>query len=126
MNKIIEEELLNIQRYIEKNYQLKTEIKEKKIICDNLKFLYIYTEKYDLIIRVADKTEENYLIDQYGISFWYEANKKYRSELSYCGGGRLEKYAFREYKIIDDFLEKFEVAKKENQTTIFDFIEEEY
>lgn len=115
----LEQELLNIQKYIENNYEIKTEI---KLDYDNGKILYIYAKKYDLELRVTDKTEENYLNGSYGLSLDYNANKKYRSELNYHGGGRLEKYTFGDCKIIDEFLEKFEVSKiEENQMTIFDY-----
>ena len=115
----LEQELLNIQNHIEKHYQIETEI---KLDYDNRKVLYVSAKKYDLKLRIADKTEENYLNGSYGLSLDYNANKKYRSELSYHGGGRLEKYTFGDCKIIDEFLEKFEVSKiKENQMTIFDY-----
>lgn len=115
----LEQELLNIQSYIEKNYQVKTEI---NLDFEDRKKLNVYIKKYDLSLRITDKTEDNYLNGYYGIILDYEANKKYRSELSYHGGGRLEKYTFGDYKIIDEFLEKFEIQKiEENQMTIFDY-----
>lgn len=114
-----EQELSSIQNYIEKHYQIETEIKLDYV---DRKVLYIYTKKYDLELRITDKKEENYLNESYGLSLVYNANKKYRSELSYHGGGRLEKYTFGDYKIIDVFLEEFEISKiEENQMTIFDY-----
>lgn len=113
------QELSNIQKYIENNYEIKTEI---KLDYDNREILYAYAKKYDLKLRATDKTEENYLNGEYGLTLDYNANKKYRNELNWNGGGKLEKYTFGDYKIIDEFLEKFEVQKvKEKQMTIFDY-----
>lgn len=115
----LEQELLNIQDYIIKTYQVKTEI---KLDFEGRKVLFVYAKKYDLEMRITDKTEDNYLGDCYGISLDFNANKRYRSELGFHGGGRLEKYTFGDYEVIDDFLERFEISKlKERQFTIFDY-----
>lgn len=114
----LDQELLNIQNYITKTYQIKTEI---NLDLEDRKKLNVYAKKYNLKMKIADKTEDNYLNGDYGLFLDYEANRKYRSELNYRCGGRLEKYIFGDYKIIDEFLERFGIIKKESQMTIFDY-----
>lgn len=69
----LNQELIKIRDYIAQTYQLKTEI---KLEYDNKKSLYVYAKKYDLRIRLTDKTEKNYLNGHYGIDLYFDANKK--------------------------------------------------
>lgn len=114
------DELKKIKMYIDENYEVDSEIKKAYI---HEYSLIIKIKKYDIKINVSNKNPKSYIPDNFGLRLGYEANKKYRSELYYAGGGYMTKYFPGEYSEIDSYLKHFGVLKTERQTTIFDFIE---
>lgn len=114
-----------IKKYIEENYNIKTELKE---FYESKNNIYINAEKYDLNIGIAATDKNHYLYGKcdYYLIFDYEANKKYKNELNWHGGGFHDKYEPNNYSNIDKFLNKFIVKKLiQKQMTIFDFLPKE-
>lgn len=114
--------LNNILNYIVQNYDVEAEIKPDCLCKDNI---YVKTKKYDLNINVKKPGKHHFLYNksEYCLSFDYEANKKYRTELCWHNGGYDSKYNENDYTNIDDFLKDFCDKKLFREMTIFDFEE---
>ncbi len=117
------EKISYLFKYINDNYDVYAEIKPRFLYENNI---YIKTEKYDLNISIGKPDEKHYLFGKcdYYISFDYKANKKYRSELCWHGGGSHESYNEKDFSNVDKFLSKWLVKKDTKQFTIFDYEKE--
>ena len=115
-------ELNKIKKHIDDNYDVQSEVRKSYL---NEYMLIVAANKYDIKIQISYPNLNSYIPNDYGLYLGYDANKKYRSELCYAGGGHMIKYVPNEYSEIDSYLEneKFDIKKKaEKQTSIFDFI----
>lgn len=120
----MKEFIQNVLLYINNNYEVNAIIQPRYLYENNI---YIATEKYDLNIGIGKVREGHYLFGEcdYYISFDFEANKKYRSELNWHSGGYSDQYDENNFSNIDTFLNRWCKKREYMQTTIFDFIEEE-
>ncbi len=113
-------QLNKILSYINENYE------EQAIIRPNVLnypyTIYIPSKKYDLEIKLIIPGKKHYLYGkcQYALSFGFNANKKYKSELDYHGGGYSEEYKENNYSNIDKFLSEFCSQRKYKQMNLFD------
>lgn len=87
--------------------------------------LLIKSEKYDLTIAIEKTDEKHYLFNKYDyvLYFDYNANKKYRNELNWHGGGFSDGFNQNDYSNIDDFLKDFIEVKNiqpQMQLSLFD------
>lgn len=87
--------------------------------------LLIKSKKYDLTIALEQADDRHYLFNKYKyvLYFDYNANKKYRNELNWHGGGYSDGFTQNDYSNIDNFLNDFiEVKnnKSQMQLSIFD------
>lgn len=112
-------ELKKIKKYIDENYGISSEIKKSYLFKYEL---IIKTEKYDIQIQVDNKNPKSYIPKNFGLYLNYEANKKFKKELCYAGGGCMIKYFLGDYKAIDEYLKNFNILKSKRQMSIFDFI----
>ncbi len=110
-------------KYINDNYDVYAEIKPRFLYENNI---YIKTEKYDLNISIGKPDEKHYLFGKcdYYISFDYEANKKYRSELCWHGGGYDDIFNENNFSNVDKFLNRWLEKRNTRQLNIFDCIKE--
>lgn len=114
--------LKSIIEYIQVKYNVETEqlldsIHEYQIL--------IKSEKYDLTIAIEKTDEKHYLFNKYDyvLYFDYNANKKYRNELNWHGGGFSDGFNQNDYSNIDDFLKDFIELKNiqpQMQLSLFD------
>lgn len=109
--------------YINSNYDVIAEIKPRFLYENNI---YIATKKYDLNIAIEKPSKEHYLFKkcEYCLFLNYEANKKYRAELHYHGGGHSEAFNENDFSNIDKFLSEWVEKKNIIQTDIFDYIKD--
>lgn len=116
------EKINKLFQYINSNYNVNAEIKPRYLYEHNI---YIVTEKYDLNIGIGEVYKKHYLFGKcnYYISFNYEANKKYRTELNWEGGGYSDCYNEQDFSNVDTFLNKWCEKKNCKQLTIFDLLE---
>lgn len=118
------DELKKIQSYINRNYDVPNELINSLIKCENesSKCILVKTTKYDLEILLGIPEDNHFLkgISDFYISLDYNANKKYRTELGYRGGGYHEKYNPNDYSNIDVFIQKFCNKREYEQISIFD------
>lgn len=110
-------------KYINDNYDVYAEIKPRFLYENNI---YIKTEKYDVNIGVEKVQEKHYLFGkcEYYIDFDYEANKKYRNELNWHGGGYDDIFNENNFFNVDKFLSKWLEKKNTKQFDIFDYEKE--
>lgn len=94
--------LNKILNYINENYDVNA------IMSDDYN-IYIPTEKYDLNIEISKTEADCYLFGKsdYCLSFGYDANKKYRKELQYHGGGYMDAFNEEDFSNIDKFLSRW-------------------
>ena len=113
-------ELQKILSYINENYEEKGIVKPDCLGNENN--IYIASKKYDLNILIEEPNEGHYLYKKckYCISLDYNANKKYRSELDWHGGGGCYEYNENDYSNVKEFLDEFCERKKCKQVSIFD------
>lgn len=113
-----------ILNYINENYDVNAIKKSRYSYNYNI---YISTEKYDLNIGISQTKDDCYLFGKsdYYLSFDYDANKKYKTELCYHSGGYIDTFNVEDFSNIDKFLSRWLQKKEFKQTTIFDFITEE-
>ena len=118
-------QLNKILYYINENYEEQAIIRPD--ISEYPYNIYISAKKYDLEISIKIPKEDHYLYGKcnYVLYFDYKANKKYRNELNWHGGGSSEKYNEIDYSNIAEFLDEYCTRSKNKQMTIFDYLDKE-
>ncbi len=120
-------ELKKIQTYISNNYDVPNELTNRLMEWGNEanKTILVKTTKYDLEICLGVPGDDHFLkgISEYYVSLDYNANKKYRTELEWNGGGCHDKYNPNDYSNIDKFIQRFCDRQNFKQMTIFEFEE---
>lgn len=123
------DEVKKIQSYINRNYDVPNELINNftKRENESQKLLLIKTTKYDLKILLGIPEDNHFLkgISDFYIGLDYNANKKYRTELGYQGGGYHDKYNLKDYSNIDEFIQKFCNKREYKQISIFDIERED-
>lgn len=103
----MEREYINILlEYIKAHYEDPAILKPE---FNNEFNILISSEKYDLNISISKPDEEHYLFgkSEYCIDFDFEANRKYRTILSYHGGGCSEPFDLNDFSNVDNFLNEY-------------------